>query len=209
MMSKTSGFSLVPLECVTCGASIAAQGMDVVFYCSACRNGYRFDNESRGLVPVEVTFVSRPDLVADRYKPFWLIPAEVRILSREVKSKGFSGLLAGFFDTGEEASVTGSGSFAIPAFKLEIGRAIELSRRYTSELPGIDQKLGERLVGGCYDVEDAKKIAHYSVIATEVDKPDLLKNIRYEIEFGESRLLGVPFVEQAGSTMDAFFHIVI
>ena len=209
MMIKTNGFSLVPLECETCGASIAAEGMDVVFYCSACHNGYRYNREKSGLIPVEVTFVSRPDLVVDLYRPFWLIPAEVRILRREVKSKGFSGLLSGFFDTGEEASDTGSGSFAIPAFNLEIGRTIELSRRYTSELPGIDQKLGERLVGGCYDVEDAKKIAHYSIIATEVDKPDLLKNIRYEIQFGESRLLGVPFVEQAGVTMDAFFHIVI
>jgi len=209
MMIKTDGFSLVPLECVTCGAPMGAEGMDVVFYCSACRSGYRFDKGSRGLVPVEVTFVSRPDLAVDLYKPFWLIPAEVRILDREAEGRGFSGLLSRFFDSGEVAGDIGSGSFAIPAFDLEIDRRIELSRRYTNELPAIEQKLGERLVGGCYDLEDAKKIAHYGIIATEVDKPDLLKNIRYEVQFGESRLLGVPFVEQAGAVKDAFFHIVI
>jgi hypothetical protein len=183
--------------------------MDVVFYCASCRNGYRLDNRTNELISLEVTFVSRPNLVADTYKPFWLIPADVWIDNREAKGGGFSGLLGRFFGGEQAVDQRASGVFAVPAFRTDIDRTIELTRRYTSELPEITQRLGERLVGGCFDVEDAHKIVHYAVIATEVDKPDLLLGLRYRMQFGEPKLLGVPFLEQAGTIKDAFFHTVI
>ena len=208
-MKQDHGFSLVPLDCPSCGAAIEAEGTDVVYYCSGCRNGYRYDQGKPGLVPVEVSFVSRSDRAVDVYKPFWLLPAEVKILHRLAKGQGLSGMLKHFFEGEDAVHGSGTGTFAVPAFRVDIERATEMSRHYTEALPGTGERLGERLVGGCFDVDDAKKLVHYGVVATEVHRSDLLTELRYEIQFGTPRLLGVPFINDGGLSKDAFFHLVV
>jgi hypothetical protein len=95
----------------------------------------------------------------------------------------------------------------VPAFQAPLPAVVMLVRRYTETLPELGEKLGERLLGGSYGVGDAKKLAHYALIASEVEKPDTLKQLRYEIDFGEPRLLGVPFVRRDGKTVDAVFGV--
>ncbi len=208
-MTRAGGFSLVPLECSSCGASIAAEGLDVVYYCTACRNGYRYDAQAGNLVPVEVDFLVRADVAAAVYKPFWVLAVEIEIPYREADSAMFSGLLDFFVGSDRGGRGPIAGELAVPAFHVEIARAVELCQRYSAEALQARTKLGERIVGGRFDVDDAQKIARYAVIATEVDKPDLLRDLEIRIEFGQARLLGVPFVEQGGVTKDAFFHLVI
>ena len=74
-----SGFSLRPLDCPTCGAGIAAEGDDLVYYCTACRNGYRLAAPAATLESVEVSFVALAGKQATRYLPFWVLPARVSI----------------------------------------------------------------------------------------------------------------------------------
>lgn len=203
-------FQLVALDCPSCGAPIAAEGEDVVYYCTACRNGYRFDPEGRRLVAVEVAFVSLPHTSVDLYKPFWLVSARVSIEERLAAGGVFSGLM-GFFlgDRSDSLAPVGEGVFAIPAFPGPLDAVTELTRRYTEALPELGERLGERLLGGCYDEADAHKLAHFALIASEVDKPDTLQDLDYDIEFGEMRLLGVPFVRKGETLADAIFDIRI
>jgi hypothetical protein len=202
----TETFTLVPLDCPSCGAGIKADGQDVVYYCVACRNGYRFDEEMRRLEPVEVAFVSLPGSNVDFYLPFWLLPARMRISERMASGGSFQGLMR-FFLGAESESQEGEGTFAIPAFQAPLRSITELARRYTEVLPDLGEKLGERLVGGCYGASDAQRLAHYCLIDSEVDKPDTLKQLRYEIEFSAGRLLGVPFVRHGERAKDAIFGI--
>lgn len=203
-------FELVALDCPSCGAPIAAEGEDVVYYCTACRNGYRFDPEERRLVAVEVAFVSLPQVSVDLYKPFWLVSARVSIEERLAAGGAFSGLMSFFLgDKSDSLAPAGEGTFAIPAFPAPLDAVTELTRRYTEALPKLGERLGERLLGGCYDEADAHKLAHFVLIASEVDKPDTLQNLRYEIEFGDSRLLGVPFIRKGETLADALFGIRI
>ena len=206
-----SGFQLHRLDCPSCGAALAAEGEDAVFYCTACRSGYRFDPAARPpLVPVEVAFVSLPGTAAGRYLPFWLLPARVRLLDRRAAGGVLSGLLATFFGSAEETGhPPGEGTFAVPAFRCPLDQATALAIRYTQELPRIGERIGERLTGGSIGVEDARKLAHYALIASEVAKPDTLQDLRYEIDFGEPRLLGVPFVQQGDAWADAAFGLTI
>ncbi len=204
----TTGFRLVPLDCPSCGAAVGADGEDVVYYCTACRNGYRFDPGAGALEPIEVAFVSLPQTAVDLYRPFWLLPARIEILERDAAGGGFSGLVS-FFLGGGEGAAAGDGTFAIPAFEAPLAATLQLSRRYTEAFPRLGEKLGERLLGGRYGVEDAKRLAHYSVIASEVEKKDTLKNLRYRIDFGEPRLLGVPFVRKGDALADAIFGVAV
>ena len=208
-MVVTREFELVPLDCPTCGAGIAADGEDVVYYCTACQNGYSFDQESRSLQPVEVSFVALPDKQIDLYLPFWLLPAEVTIHECTATGGSFSGLMRFFLGRGEESNAAGQGTFAIPAFHASLAVVAKLTRAYTEVLPSLGERLGERLIGGCYGVEDAQKLAHYALVASEVNKPDTLTKLRYDLVFGPARLLGVPFVRREETVMDAIFEIAL
>ena len=204
----TTEFTLVPLDCPSCGAGIKADGQDVVYYCVACRNGYSFAPETGVLAPVEVAFVALPDKSVDFYLPFWLLPARVAITERTAAGGSFKGLMR-FFLGAEDEAPSGDGTFAIPAFQAPLKAVTELARRYTEVLPSLGEKIGERLVGGCYAAADAQRLAHYCLIASEVGKPDTLKQLRYEIEFGPARLLGVPFVRHGKRAKDAVFEIAL
>jgi hypothetical protein len=203
----SAGYELVPLDCPSCGAAVQADGEDVVYYCTACRNGYRFDLEEKALVPMEVAFVSLPNVAVELYRPFWLLPATIEILERDAAGGGFRGLMSFFLGDGDNQQSGGQGTFAVPAFHAPLAAVATLTRRYTEKLPELGERLGERLVGGRYGVLDAKKLAHYALIASEVEKPDLLKQLRYTIEFGRPRLLGVGFVRRDGKVVDAIFGI--
>jgi len=206
----STGFELIPLDCPSCGAPLAAQATDVVFYCTACRSGYRYEASApRGLAPVEVAFVASPHKAAEGYLPFWLLPAHVEIVHRDASSGAFSGLLHFFLGSDGDEAGSGDGHFVLPAFPVPIAEAVELALRYTREFPQLDQLLGERLTGGVFAPADAEKLAHYVLILSEVRKSDTLKDLDYRLTSGAARLLGVPWVTAGGRRVDAVFGLAM
>ncbi|NHZ72938.1 MAG: hypothetical protein GWP16_00500 [Nitrospirae bacterium] len=208
-MSAGFEFTLIPLDCPTCGAGIHARGEDLVYYCTACRNGYLLDPADWSLRLIETAFVAAAHIQAEEYRPFWLLPARISISQRQASGGGFTGILQSFFGEDRAFDEGGEGVFAVPAFQAPLASVTRLVRSYTEGLPGLKEKLGERLLGGCYGRQDAEKLAHYALIATEVEKPDKLLNLKYDIDFGEPRLLGVPFYKKADATLDAIFNIEV
>lgn len=203
---STAGFGLVPLDCPTCGAALAAAGADVVFYCTACHNGYRYQSERPHLASIEVRFVAASNLAAEKYLPFWVLEAQIEI--RRQPGGTVPSLIHAFFGGGDDGG-SGQGTFAVPAFQADLDATVELVRRYTQALPGLDPLLGEKLTGGCFGVEDAKKLAHFAFIAGEVDKSGVLRTLDYSLRFGGAQLLGVPFARAGGGWKDAVYGIRI
>ena len=207
MSGATVDYELVPLDCPTCGAAVAARGEDVVYYCTACRNGYSFEPESRSLEPLEVAFVTAPNVAVDSFLPFWTLPGRVTMHERRAGGASFSGLMGFFLGDGDAPGLgPGEGTFVVPAFHCPLDALTALTRAYTSSPIELGERLGERLLGGRFGVGDARKLAHYALIASEVGKPDTLRQLRYDISFGEARLLGVPFVRDGERLVDALFH---
>ena len=115
-MSALAELHLVPLDCPTCGEAVEAGGEDVVYYCTACRNGYRFEEGADSLAPTEVSFVSAPNVSAEVYLPFWLLPARVEMHQRDADGAGFQGLMGLFFGSDSADERRPDGTFAVPAF---------------------------------------------------------------------------------------------
>jgi hypothetical protein len=211
-MSRGPEFELVPLDCPQCGASVDAEAEDVVFYCVACRNGYRFDEEFRRLEKLEVAFVSAPHVAARRYAPFWALEARVVIEQRTSAGVDPVKWLARFFSAGDsvgEEHSQGTGTFIVPAFDIPLATTLALTRRYTAAVPQLGERMGERLTGGRYGIDDARKLAHFAVIAAEVEKRDTLRYLHYRIEFGSSRLLGAPLVMDGEVWKDGLFGLEV
>jgi len=214
MSGSESLFELVPLDCPTCGAALHAEGADVVYYCTACRNGYSFDDDERSVHPVEVGFIAAPNVAVAKHLPFWILPARIEISVRRAKGAGFSGLLRVFAtDSRPRGPGAGEGTFAVPAFHCSLDALTRLTRAYSERASdpaqGWGELIGERLVGGRYGIDDARKLAHYSLIAGEVDQPDTLRQLRYRIDFDKPRLLGVPFTRSGDGLVDAHFGIPV
>ena len=213
-MTTDTQFELVPLDCPSCGAPVAAEGEDVIYYCVACRNGYRYAPSEKGLVPVDVAFVTAAHVPAQRYMPFWELSAAVTVRERRAKGGGVGSPVAwlqSFFsnETSQQPARSGNGRFLVPAFHAGLGSTLELTRRYTQALPELGERLGERLLGGRYGTTDARKLAHFAVIASEVEKRDTLQQLRYDIRFGEPRLVGVPFVLDGERWRDSLFRVPV
>jgi hypothetical protein len=203
----SGGFTLVPLDCPACGAPLAAEADDVVFYCTACRSGFRHEPEApRGLAPVEVGFLLAPTVPAAGWLPFWLLPARLEILRRDASGGLLSGLLGLLTGAGGD-DAPAAPAFLVPAFPLPIERLVEVVVRFTTEHPRLGERLGERLTGGVHDPADAAKLAHYALITVEAEKNDMLRDLDYRLDLGEPRLLGVPWAARGDARIDALFGI--
>jgi hypothetical protein len=205
---RSAGLRLVPLDCPGCGATLAAQGEDVVFYCTSCRNGYRLRTDESGLEPVEVAFTVLKDRVATTYRPFWTLPATVELHDRDAAGGGIGRLLGALLgDRGSGAGSTYETTFVVPAFDCPLEQATALTQRYTEAFPELGEKLGEQLTGGVYSLGDARTLAEYAFLDAQVRQPDTLKQLRYTLDFHGGRLLGVPFIEEHGQQRDAIFGL--
>jgi hypothetical protein len=184
------------LDCPSCGAGLAAEGEDVAFYCTACRNGFVFERASGALRPLEVSFLALVGKQASRYLPFWALPAEVAIRDRSGRGPATPRLLG-----------AASGTIAIPAYATSLQRATALVERYSRELPRFGERLGERLTGASLRLEDARTLARFAVVDAELKASDVLTTLDFAVDFGEPRLIGVPFVGAEGQSADAFFGL--
>lgn len=202
-----ASYALRPLDCPACGAGIAAEGSDVVYYCTACRNGYRLEDAHHGaLAPVEVAFVAAPGVAAARHLPFWVLPARVTIHESRGGRRGES-----IFGTDVAPGAPAEGEIVVPAFDVPLAELLTLTERYSRAASSAArrERLGERLTGGCYGPDDARKLAHWAVVATEIGRAGTLEALRYDLDFGPPRLLGVPFVRSEGKLADAVHGVVV
>jgi predicted RNA-binding Zn-ribbon protein involved in translation (DUF1610 family) len=238
------GFALVPLDCPSCGAGLAAEADDVVFYCTACYSGYISRPEAARpatspadalhsdalqggipllaaaapgaaeppspgpLVPVPVTFLAAPTHPVAGHVPFWWLPARLEILRRAASGAVLRGLVDFLAGREEQVGALETG-FAIPAHELPLAQTVALAMRYTMEPPARGELLGERLTGAVFGAEDAEKLAHYVLIASNVQQSDTLQDFEYDLRFGQPQLLGVPWVTQGNNRVDAFFRLPI
>lgn len=201
---------LLPLDCPSCGATLAAEGEDIIYYCTACRNGYRIRSDESGLERVEVSFVALKDRTAESYRPFWVLDATVDLQEREAAGGGIHKLLGALLgSSGPASGSTYEATFVVPAFRCPLNQATVLIQRYTSSFPELGEKLGERLTGGVFGVEDARVLAEYAFLDAQIQRPDTLRQLRYTLDFQKQRLLGVPFVRQGEGWQDAIYGLPV
>lgn len=184
-----SDIYIIAIKCANCGSTLSVEINDVITYCTSCGSGFELVDGK--LCPIEVNFISpikpqQGDLI---YKPFWELKANVSIIERDASG----GFLRKIF-TGSASEGGGMLNFVIPAFDCSIESLKKLAMYYTFQTPILSpQKFSVSLKGFSYGREDARKLAEFTLISFEAEKSDTIRSLKYEIEFLNDSILGIPF----------------
>lgn len=192
------------LKCEQCGGKIEAQSFDVVVCCTNCATA--FEVKPDRLIKRELIYLVNTTIENAVYLPFWLIPASVDILYSDSGGVSFSGIL-NFF--GEALGIRSKSQekideFILPSFLTGLNDMRKIALNYTLELPRKFTKTNHKVLGARLSFEDAKNFAEFILVSFEVSKPGVLQKFKYKIEFGEPRILGVPFSFEGNFFIDIF-----
>lgn len=199
-------FKLIALKCPSCDSGLVVEINDNVVYCSSCGNGYEIKNDE--LVPIEINF-AKP-LVQGQgeivYKPFWLVNAYVKILSRDSSGGWVSNLFGG-----KSNQTEGDVLFYVPAFWMTIESVKNIGGTFTLKNPvASPQKYNVKMTGFNFSKDDARRITEFIFLSIEAEKSDTIKNISYDIDVKSIQVLGVPFYNQPnGKLRDAVLGIEV
>jgi len=167
---------LVPLQCVKCATSIAAQPDEVLWVCETCGQA-QILNAGQTLEPLTIHYSSwLPQQGVG--KPVW-VAAGSAALQREIYGKIFNG------DKTEEMRAFWSVPrwFFIPAYSLPLDSLLQTGvEKILSPQPL--QEGGPRLPFLPVTVlpEDVKPLAEFVVLALEADRKDNLRTLNFDLQ---------------------------
>ncbi|MBM4158031.1 MAG: hypothetical protein FJ216_04525 [Ignavibacteria bacterium] len=184
-------FKLVSLSCKKCGSGLVVSFNDFVTYCTSCGSGFEItDGEMH---PVEINFAAPAIRKGSKenaeltYKPFWLVRTYINLYERKA-----AGLMNKLFNKNE--GFAQDVIFYIPAFYCSLESLKNISQNFTMNNPfPSPQKYNTKLTGFAYGKEDAKKLVEFIFISFEAEKSDMLKELKYKIDFKSFEIIGVPF----------------
>jgi hypothetical protein len=160
-------------------------------FCSNCTSGFELDDkEEMSKVPVYFGR-TRPD--AGQYLPFWAFDARLEIQNREARSgvTSFFNSPKGIARLFEER---GAIRFYASAFMADLDqerpRALELTLNqpeleFIHPLPNVE--------GVEMNQQDARKVADYLFLLSEMEQRDTLRSLKYDLELRNAALILVGF----------------
>ncbi len=198
-------FKLIAVKCKSCDSGLTVEVNDSIVYCSSCGNGWEILNDE--LQPIDINFAKPivPGQDEIVYKGFWLVDSYVKILSRDSSGGWISNLFGGTNKT------EGDVMFYVPAFWMNIDSVKNIGVNFTMKNPvASPQKYNVKMSGFNFSKEDARKIAEFIFLSIEAEKSDTIRNIQYDIQVKNMRILGMPFYQQPnGKLRDAVLGIEI
>lgn len=167
--------SLVLLKCRKCGSDLSSEKEGAFFYCASCGTGFVLDQKSEFL-EVPVYFALYNTKKSNVFLPFWVFDARMKMCyinsSASTKTPGLSKLF------GERGTIR----FYVGAFLEDLKTKMSYGLAITSDQPElkyIDRQ--ESVKNVVFSIDDAREIAHYIFLTSEIITPDKVKSAEYEL----------------------------
>src|SRR5438093_10150013 len=181
----TAGIQLVTLRCPQCNSDFKIGNNTIFLYCASCGSGYEVMEDKLQQIPV---YFALHGETQNSFQPFWAFESRIHITNRDSKGSGHPrGLLSLF----EQRGVL---RLYVPAFLEDLNsktpKALELSYQQP-ELRFIQRQ--PELNGVTVSQKSAEKIADYLVIGSEVEQPDNLRNIEFQLTLEKACLIAISF----------------
>lgn len=169
----STGIELVTLTCRKCGSVLAAQNEAAFFYCAACGAGFELDEQEQ-FAEVPVYFARyKPD--AQKWLPFWTFDAQMQLQNLDTSGKSQRGFIRLFQERG-----------SIRMYVAAFDRDAESNKPYsiflTYEQPQLEFiERRDKIEGVVFSQSDARALADYYFLTSEIEQKDMLRDIKYEL----------------------------
>ena len=180
-----AGIQLVTLRCPQCNSDFKIGNNTIFLYCGSCGNGYEVMEEKLQQVPV---YFALHGETQNSFLPFWAFDAHIHVTNRDSKGSGRArGLLSLF----EQRGIL---RLYVPAFLDDLNSKKPKALELTYEQPELRFIQRQPEVNGItVSQKSAEKIADYLVIGSEVDQPDTLRNIDFQLTLEKACLIAISF----------------
>jgi ribosomal protein S27AE len=179
----TTGIQLTTLTCPKCGSPLSVHEPHVFYYCGTCGAGFELDDEQK-FAEVPVYFVKyAPE--PKGFLPFWAFDASLKLHNLESASssdpRGLSRLFA------ERGTIR----FYVPAFDAEVGNQASDLTYAQREMEAVPRQ--PAIAGLVYSQKDARALADYLFLKSEIGQKGMVKQISYELTLNNPMLIVVGF----------------
>jgi hypothetical protein len=185
-----TGIRMVVLSCPACSSSLSGWSDSTFFYCANCGGGFEL-NAGQQLDPVKVYF-ARYRNGNSTFLPFWAFDATLQVQEREAK-RGLGALLTSNTGLIKLFHKNGALRFYIPASGEpddHDARGLQLTLEQPE--PEFFQRMQE-IPPVRLSTADARKVADYMFLTSEISQRDTLRSLRYELTLTNPILIVIGF----------------
>jgi hypothetical protein len=182
----STNIQLVSLRCSKCSQPLSADANGIFLYCGACGAGFEILNHQE-LVELPVYF-ARKGNKNQEFAAFWAFDATLELTKRDAKGGFFSNPkgLAQLFE--ERRGLR----FYVAAFQKDLDSKEPVALELTYEQPELEYLHAQKKFPPVeISQEDAKKIADYLLITSEIEQKDTLKALEYRLTLQNPMLIAI------------------
>ena len=177
---------LVSLRCAKCTQPLEGDLQSLFWYCPACGSGFEIVRHQE-LAPTPVYFARKVKANA-AFRPFWAFDATLQLGKREGKG-GFFSSPKGLIHLFEQRPAL---RFYIAAFQKDLDSKEPLALQLTHEQPELEYLHPQKTLPPVdLSQEDARKIADYLLITSEIGQKDTLRTLQYQLTLQNPMLIAI------------------
>jgi hypothetical protein len=182
----STNIQLVSLRCSKCSQPLSGDSNGIFLYCTACGGGFEIVSHQE-LIELPVYFARRKNSKHD-FSPFWAFDATLGLTKRDAKGGFFSNPkgLAQLFEKRHGLR------FYVPAFTKDLDSKEPIGLELTFEQPDLNYIHPQKKFPAVeITQEDARKIADYLFITSEIEQKDTLKTLEYRLTLQNPMLIAI------------------
>lgn len=172
--------SLFPLQCIRCQNAIAAAPDEVAWVCDQCGQGQMLSADG-GLAPLEIHYSNAIAPNASGF-PYWVVQGSAS-LTRKTYSGNASAEMQAFWSAPK--------TFFIPAFELSLEELQQRGAALLRQPPPLIEGTACRFAPVTCPPEDIRPLAEFVVITIEAERPDMLRELHFELALSDTAQLWV------------------
>lgn len=182
----TTSIRLVSLRCGKCEQPLNGDRNSLFLYCPACGSGFEII-EHQELQPTPVYF-ARKNQATGEFLPFWAFDATLELGKRDAKG-GFFSSPKGLIRMFEERRAL---RFYVGAFQKDLEAKDPVGLELTYEQPELEYLHPQKALPVVdLSQEDARKVADYLLITSEIEQKDTLRTLQYKLNLQNPMLVAV------------------
>jgi len=182
----SSGIQLVALSCPKCSGKLYAGAGGVFLYCGECGSGFEIDDRDElSQIPV---YFARLRKESQEFIPFWAFDAKLEVRDLQIHgSQKQRGLIQLFQERGTIR-------LYVAAFPGDLEQQTPRSQQLTFDQPQLEFLQRQKSIQGVViSQKDARKIAEYLFLTSEIDRKDMLKSLSYNLKLENPSMFLIAF----------------